>query len=193
MIFFVAIAAAFLFAAAIGGDVRRLGELRVRFWGLLLAAFLLKGGLLLLAARHVDEVLALSGPVNVAVLVLLLAGVILNWDLPGARLFALGFVLNLAVILAFGGHMPVLVPDNVHNAGRAVAELGSGQDPVHVLLRDRSGLWFLGDIIYVPALGRASLISLGDCFLAAGIVWLIIRTSRGAGTIQAAASGGALR
>lgn len=188
MIFFVAIAAAFLFAAAMGGDVRRLGDLRVRYWGLLLVAFLLKGGLLLLVARHVDEVLPLSGLVNVAILLLLLAGVVLNWELPGARLFALGFVLNLAVILAFGGHMPVLVPDSIHNAGRAIAELGSGRDPVHVLLRDRRGPWFLGDVIYVPALGRASLISLGDCFLAAGIVWLIVRTSRGIGTARAAPS-----
>ncbi len=178
MIFFVAIAAAFLFAAAIGGDIRRLGELHVRYWGVLLVAFLLKGTLLLLAARHIDEVLAFSGAINVLVLVLLLAGVALNWGLPGAPFFALGFLLNLLVLAAFGGHMPVLVPDHIHNAGRAIAELASGRDPVHVLLRERRGPWFLGDVIYIPALGRASLVSLGDCFLAAGIIWLIMRTSR---------------
>ncbi len=178
MIFFVAIAAAFLVAGATGGDVRRLGQIHVRYWGLLLAAFLLKGGLLLLVARHVDEVLPYSGAINVAVLVLLLAGALLNRGLPGAPLFAAGFLLNLVVLTAFAGHMPVLVPPDVHNAGRAVAELGSGRDPVHTLLTERRGLWFLGDVIYLPALGRASLVSLGDCLLAAGLVWLIIAASR---------------
>lgn len=177
MIFFVAVALAFLAAAALGGDVRRLGQIQVRAWGLLLVAFALKGGLILLAARHVYEVLPYSGIVNIAVLLLLLAGAVINRGLPGAPLFMVGFALNLLVIAAFGGHMPVLVPEYAHN-GRAVADLAAGRDPVHTLLTERSGLWFLGDVIYVPALGRASLVSVGDCFLAAGIVWLVLRASR---------------
>jgi hypothetical protein len=180
VIFFVAVALAFLAAAAMGGDVRRLGRLQVRAWGLLLVAFALKGGLILLAARHVYEVLPYSGIVNIAVLLLLLAGAVVNRGLPGAGLFMVGFALNLLVIAAFGGHMPVLVPEYAHNAGRAVADLGSGRDPVHTLLTERRGLWFLGDVIYLPALGRASLVSVGDCFLAAGIVWLVLRASRSA-------------
>jgi hypothetical protein len=178
VIFFVAVALAFLAAAAMGGDVRRLGRLHVRAWGLLLVAFALKGGLILLAARHVYEVLPYSGIVNIVVLLLLLAGAVINRGLPGAALFTVGFALNLLVIAAFGGHMPVLVPEYAHNAGRAIADLGSGRDPVHTLLTERRGLWFLGDIIYLPALGRASLVSVGDCFLAAGIVWLVLRASR---------------
>jgi len=193
VIFFVAVAAAFLVAGATGGDVRRLGQIQVRYWGLLLVAFLLKGALLLLAARHVDEVLPYSGAFNVAVLVLLLAGALLNRGLPGAPLFVAGFLLNLVVISAFGGHMPVLVPPDVHNAGRAVAELGSGRDPVHMLLTERRGAWFLGDVIYLPALGRASLVSVGDCFLAAGLVWLIIAASRRPLRVRALASSSRVR
>ncbi|TMC64497.1 MAG: hypothetical protein E6J16_06600 [Chloroflexota bacterium] len=60
-----------------------------------------------------------------------------------------------------------------------LALLRGGLDPLHVVLTQPQGLWFIGDIFAIPGLGgHSSLVSIGDLLMAAGVAWLIIRCSQ---------------
>jgi hypothetical protein len=94
-----------------------------------------------------------------------------------------GQTLNLAAIVAFGGRMPVLflTPpggiDAIHASAR-LEMLRKGFDPLHVYLAHPTGLWFLGDIFDISLLHHISVVSLGDLFMVAGVIWLVIRVSQ---------------
>ena len=88
-------------------------------------------------------------------------------------------VLNLAAIVSFGGRMPVVLPSGMDPFSARLAALRNGLDPLHVLLPQPYGPWFIGDIFSIPSLvGRSSLVSIGDILMASGIVWLIVQCSR---------------
>ena len=178
-LFFAVIAAALAIAVLIGGDVRRLSQLRIRHIELLLAAFASKVAVALLGAAHTQLSVTAARPLNVIGAVLLLAVVWFNRRIPGAILFGVGLTLNLIVILAFGGRMPVLLPHDADPNSAVLALLRAGLDPLHVALDHAQGLWFLGDVFAIPGLGgHSSLVSIGDLLMAAGVAWLIIRCSQ---------------
>jgi hypothetical protein len=119
--------------------------------------------------------------------VLLLAVVWFNRRIPGALIFAAGLSLNLIVIIAFGGRMPVLLPRDADPNSAVLALLRGGLDPLHVALGQPQGLWFLGDILTIPSIGgHSSLVSVGDLLMAAGVAWLIIRCSQRSPELQPA-------
>jgi len=166
-LFFAVIAAALVIAVLIGGDVRRLSQVKIRHIELLLAAFAVK--VAVMVAR----------PLNVIGAVLLLGVVWFNRRIPGALLFGAGLTLNLIVIVAFGGRMPVLLPPDLDPNSPVLALLRGGLDPLHVALAHPQGLWFIGDVFAIPGLaGHSSLVSIGDLLMAAGVAWLIIRCSQ---------------
>ena len=178
-LFFAVIAAALAIAVLIGGDVRRLSQLRIRHIELLLAAFASKVAVALLGTAHTQLSVTAARPLNVIGAVLLLAVVWFNRRIPGAILFGAGLTLNLIVILAFGGRMPVLLPHDADPNSAVLALLRAGLDPLHVALDHAQGLWFLGDVFAIPGLGgHSSLVSIGDLLMAAGVAWLIIRCSQ---------------
>jgi Family of unknown function (DUF5317) len=178
-LFFAVIAAALAIAVLIGGDVRRLSQLRIRHIELLLAAFAAKVAVALLGTAHTEIAVTAARPLNVVGAVLLLAVVWFNRRIPGAILFGVGLTLNLVVILAFGGRMPVLLPRDADPNSAVLALLRGGLDPLHVALQNPQGLWFLGDIFAIPGIGgHSSLVSIGDLMMAAGVAWLIIRCSQ---------------
>lgn len=186
-LFFAVIAAALVIAVLVGGDVRRLSQLRIRHIELLLAAFVTKVAVALLGTAHSPIAVTVARPLNVIGAILLLAVVWLNRRIPGARLFGAGLTLNLIVILAFGGRMPVLVPRDADPNSPILALLRGGLDPLHVALEHPQGLWFLGDIFNIPSIaGHSSLISIGDVLMAAGVAWLIIRCSQQSPGLQPA-------
>jgi len=175
-LFFGVIAGALALAVILGGDVRRLSQIRVRRPELLLGAFGVKVVVALLGFSHAPAVIALARPLNVLGAVLLLVVVWLNRHLPGALLFGAGLSFNLVALLAFGGRMPVLLPDGIGGGSPALAALRQGLDPLHVVLSSPHGLWFIGDILTIPSLnGHYSVVSAGDVLMAAGIAWLILR------------------
>ena len=177
-LFFAVIAAALVIAVLIGGDVRRLSQLRIRHIELLLTAFAAKVAVALLGTSHSQIAVTAARPLNVIGAVLLLAVVWFNRRIPGAILFGTGLTLNLVVILAFGGRMPVLLPRDADPNSAALALLRAGLDPLHVALEHAQGLWFLGDVFAIPGIGgHSSLVSIGDLLMAAGVAWLIIRCS----------------
>ena len=178
LLFFGVIAAALAVAVLIGGDVRRLSQLRIRHLELLLGAFAAKVSVALLGTAHTEVALSAARPLNVIGAALLLAAVWFNRRIPGALLFGAGLASNLLVIITFGGRMPVLLPTGFDPNGTSAPLLRSGLDPLHVLLQRPEGLWFLGDVFAIPSLfSRASLVSVGDVVMAAGIAYLIIRWS----------------
>jgi Family of unknown function (DUF5317) len=186
-LFFAVIAAALAVAVLIGGDVRRLSQLRLRHLELLLAAFAAKISVALLGTTHAAAAVTAARPLNVIGAGLLLAVVWFNRRIPGAILFGAGLTLNLIVILAFGGRMPVLLPRDIDPNSAVLALLRGGLDPLHVALPHAQGLWFLGDIFAIPGIGgHASLVSIGDLLMAAGVAWLIIRCSQREPSLQAA-------
>ena len=178
-LFFAVIAAALVIAVLIGGDVRRLSQIKLRHLELLLAAFAVKVAVAILGTTHSPVAVSVARPLNVIGAILLLAVVWFNRRIPGALLFGAGLTLNLIVIVAFGGRMPVLLPTDVDPNSPVLALLRGGLDPLHVVLTQPQGLWFIGDIFAIPGLGgHSSLVSIGDLLMAAGVAWLIIRCSQ---------------
>src|SRR5207237_1331583 len=99
-----------------------------------------------------------------------------NRRIPGALIFGVGLTLNLIVILAFGGRMPVLLPRDTDPNSPILALLRGGLDPLHVALEHPQGLWFIGDIFNIPSIGgHSSLVSIGDLLIAAAGASLIVR------------------
>lgn len=178
-LFFAVIAAALAIAVVIGGDVRRLSQVRIRHIELLLAAFAVKVAVALLGATHSNTAVILARPLNVIGAILLLLVAWFNRKIPGALLFGAGLTSNLIVILTFGGRMPVLLPKDFDPNSAVLALLRNGLDPLHVALSQPQGLWFLGDVFTTPGIGgHYSLVSIGDLIMAAGIAFLIIRCSQ---------------
>src|SRR5438067_7838358 len=178
-LFFAVIAGALAIAVLIGGDVRRLSQLRLKHLELLLAAFAAKISVALLGTTHAAAAVNAARPLNVIGAILLLAVVWFNRRIPGALLFGAGLSLNLIVIVAFGGRMPVLLPTDADPNSPVLALLRGGLDPLHVVLTQPQGLWFIGDIFAIPGLGgHSSLVSIGDLLMAVGVAWLIIRCSQ---------------
>jgi len=186
-LFFAVIAAALAIAVLVGGDVRRLSQLRIRRIELLLAAFAVKVAVALLGTTHTQIAVNVARPLNVIGAVLLLAVVWFNRRIPGAVLFGAGLTLNLVAILAFGGRMPVLLPRDADPNSAVLTVLRGGLDPLHVALQHPLGLWFIGDILTIPGIGgHSSLVSIGDLLMAAGVAWLIIRCSQRSPGLQPA-------
>jgi len=178
-LFFAVIAAALVIAVLIGGDVRRLSQIKIRHLELLLGAFAVKVAVAILGTTHSQVAVSVARPLNVIGAILLLAVVWFNRRIPGAFVFGAGLSLNLIVIVAFGGRMPVLLPHDVDPNSPVLALLRGGLDPLHVALTQPQGLWFIGDIFAIPGLGgHSSLVSIGDLLMAAGVAWLIIRCSQ---------------
>jgi hypothetical protein len=178
-LFFAVIAASLVIAVLIGGDVRRLSQIKIRHLELLLAAFAVKAAVAILGTTHSQAAVTVARPLNVIGAVLLLAVVWFNRRIPGALLFGAGLTLNLMVIVTFGGRMPVLLPHDVDPNSPALVMLKGGLDPLHVALSHPQGLWFIGDVFTIPGIGgHSSLVSIGDLLMAAGVAWLIIRCSQ---------------
>lgn len=110
---------------------------------------------------------------------LLLATVWLNRHLPGVKVIGLGLLLNLTVMAANGGWMPV-APDAVVKVGHTglVPSLETGTRVYSskniILPAEQTKLRFLSDIfILARPFPIPTIFSIGDVFVAAGIFLLI--------------------
>jgi hypothetical protein len=102
--------------------------------------------------------------------VALLLLVVLNRHLPGAVLFALGIVLNITVMVANGGWMPI-TPEayQVIHPGRVVTLGDRPPSSKGVILpQSETRLWILSDIVAVELPWRRTAVSIGDVLLIAG-------------------------
>jgi len=103
---------------------------------------------------------------------------LINRHVSGAKLFALGTTLNLVVMVANGGWMPV-TPENyqyIHPERTLELETRPPSSKNILLPRSETNLWFLSDIIRVR-LWRRWALSIGDVLLMVGAAQLIFQAT----------------
>jgi hypothetical protein len=160
-----------------GGSLLNIAAVKLRWLPLVIAGFALQ--LLIFTPFARSPLVAFATlPIYVLSLALVAIWVAANWRIPGMALIAIGLALNVAVIAANGGHMPVL-PEGARLAGQY--EALAADDPStskHLLMEpDQVQLWLLSDIIVIPhGVPGASVLSVGDLVLTAGIAILCYST-----------------
>jgi hypothetical protein len=161
-----------------GGSLRNFAAVQLRWLPLVIAGFVLHLLIFTPFARSPLVTFA-TLPIYVLSLVLLAIWVAANWRIPGMALIATGLALNVAVIAANGGHMPVL-PEGARLAGQY--EVLAADDPrtsKHLLMAsEQVQLWLLSDIIVIPyGVPGASVLSVGDLVLTVGVAILCYSTA----------------
>ncbi|MDI6824299.1 MAG: DUF5317 domain-containing protein [Bacillota bacterium] len=177
-----AIILSFLVAELRGGRLRNLARADFHRLEWVLAAAVIHVGLQVAGGRGWVAAAWWTGLLNVLGYFLVMYAVAANLRLPGMPLVAVGLLLNLAVIAANGGRMPVS-PEALQavGLGRLVPALGAGEVPTHALMGEGTRLAFLGDVFRLPPpFWRPCAFSLGDAFLAVG-AFVLVQALMGAG------------
>jgi len=123
---------------------------------------------------------------NLGSMAMLLWALWANGVLAGARVAFVGVMLNLAVIFANGGKMPVSADAAaaVGMPASRIAFLAAGRSLTHRLLRPDTKLAWLGDVLYLPKpVAQSPLFSLGDVVLAVGL-FLLVQGAMAAGRVE---------
>jgi hypothetical protein len=159
-----------------GGSIQRFAQLRLRWWLLAPVGFALQG--VPLPDGRLGGDLAIRMIVFGTSFVLVIAFALKNARLAGVPLIALGLFLNGLVVTANGG-MPVsqaaLDRSGQHDVLRLLL---ADEGAKHHLLDENDVLTPLADVIAIPP-PVAQVVSVGDIFVYAGLVWLIIAVMRG--------------
>jgi len=181
MILLAAFAVALIIALLRGGKLSRLAHLPVRNTWLILMAFVLQIYLVYVPAGKTQGLTEPAAVLHIASYVLLLTAIWQNRHLPGITVMAVGVLLNLAVILANGGFMPI-EPEAVRQLGHEdrVVSLEPGYRVYKakdvVLPREQTRLWLLSDIFVIaPPFPIRSAFSPGDVLLSTGVFVLLQR------------------
>ena len=104
---------------------------------------------------------------------------LLNRHVPGAKLFALGIILNIAVMVANGGWMPVTpeIHSFVHPDRPVELQARQVNSKDVILPRTETNLWILSDIIPVMLPWRRNAVSIGDVLLILGAAQFIFQAT----------------
>lgn len=177
MILLIAVVAfALVLGLLLNGSFRRFEDLRMRWWGLVILGLGLQLAPLP-SGRSGGDLVARVMVLSLSyALLILFASLNVLWR--GMPLVLIGLALNALVIVVNGG-MPV----------SAEAVEGSGQGDLlqvlidegaakHHLMTDDDALTPLADVIPIPP-PVGQIVSLGDLFVYAGIVWLVVVVMRG--------------
>ena len=161
-------------APLLGGDLRRLADLRLRAIPLFYLALALQLVAFPILATPWDVPDRVAVALWLASYACLAAAAACNFRRPGVPLVAAGLVANLAAILANGGHMPVL-PEAMRAAGRSYDvhfNSAAMAEPHLAWLVDR---WAAPD--WIP---NANVFSVGDVLIAlGGVVFPLAATGAG--------------
>jgi hypothetical protein len=174
-----AIAAGILIGILLGGSLRNLAEIKLRWWPLAPLGLVLQLVPVPTIEGRLDHWLAVG--LLAASYAVLLVFVLVNIRLPGFPVVAAGFALNLLVISLNGG-MPVSdsALRSAYGSGyaamrRDLVEHGGAK---HHLAGPDVVLRPLTDVIPVGKPVRLVL-SVGDLLFYVGVVWLLAATTRG--------------
>jgi len=176
MILVLAVAVSLGVAVLRGGRLENLATLPLRWGGIVIIAFVAQAYFI-----YRSPFARASGVFGIQEMVLIGAGVVVlmvvwaNRHLRGIVLLGFGLLLNLTVMVANGGLMPIS-PEALRAVGheRAVAAVEPGakvDDSKDVVLsRAETRLWFLSDIFVLPRpFPLPSVFSVGDVVVALGV------------------------
>jgi hypothetical protein len=179
MILLAAFVVSLLIALLCGGRLERLGQLSLRSAWLIPLAFVMQVYVVYVPAGKSQGLADPAALLNLGSCLLLLAFVWRNRRLPGLVLIGVGLALNVAVIAANGGLMPIEA-EAVQRLGHAprVASLAAGYRVYMakdvILPREQTNLWLLSDVFVVPPpFPVPTAFSLGDLFIAMGAFVLL--------------------
>jgi hypothetical protein len=162
-----------------GGRLRNLAKVRLRASWIPLAMFSLQFGVVLFPQGQSELFLGLRPWAMIVTYASLIAFLWVNRRLPGMKLILLGAALNLAVILANGGYMPVTSEalmrsghlDLVFVHDERAFVLGSKDI---VLPEAQTRLQMLSDVVGIPeAFPISATFSVGDLIIMAGAAGLV--------------------
>jgi hypothetical protein len=180
MILVVAMAAAIVLTWIRGGRLAALSRLSPRLSVLAVAAFTVQAAFIYRTpSGAVDGSWSWEEALFVGAHVLLLFMVWANRHLPGAKWIGCGLTMNLLVMLANGGWMPI-TPEALVQAGHRhlVSSLTAGtrvsSSKSVVLPRGQTSLWYLSDVFVLSRpFPVPTVFSLGDVLIAFGAFLLI--------------------
>ena len=181
MIFLFGVIVALIAGKLLGGRASRIGQIQARWWWLAPVALCIQIAVIYGFPGLNDDLFAGIIIATYGALVVIAAA---NHTLPGARIMALGIFLNLLVMVANGGLMPIS-PEIIQRAGRFEPwKVGDGlpgtrltQSKDVLRLPEDTRLEFLADRYWTGLPGRLGIIfSIGDVILLGGMCFLIVRT-----------------
>jgi hypothetical protein len=160
----------------LGGRLRNLERLRLRYWWLAPIGLAVQA-LPLPDTRHGTDLLVRMAILGASYAMLIIFAAV-NVRVAGMPLLLIGLSLNGLVVVADGG-MPVS-RHAVVGSGQAEAlrVLAADEGLKHHLMGPHDLLTPLSDVIPIPAPIK-QVASVGDVFVYAGLVWLIVSAMRG--------------
>lgn len=164
--------------------MRGLADLRLGHAWLPVALFAVQAVLLKTPLREFGWALLLTPLMVIATYVVLVGWLLLNRSTSGIMLVLAGAILNLTVIAANGGYMPVTMGalERAGHEDRILVQEGhtyvTGSKDV-VLEIGETRLWPLSDILGIPeGIPFAANFSIGDILIAAGVGRLVYAAVR---------------
>ena len=157
------------------GNLINLTQISLKKIELILLSCLIQAGLIFLEARKVKFVLDYGSYAVIFSYIVLLLAIWYNKKLKGMNFIALGTVFNFIVIVANGGHMPVLL-NGLYKVGldNFALTLEKGSCVTHTLITDKTLFRFLADVIPLPPpFPDPSVVSVGDLSMFYGVFRLI--------------------
>jgi len=157
------------------GKLSSLSQISLKKIELIVLACLIQAGLIFLGSKEVKFVLDYSSYMIIFSYIVLLLAVWYNKKLKGIKIIALGIIFNFIVIVANGGHMPVLL-SSLYKAGLNdfALVLKEGTYITHVLISEKTLFGFLADVIPLPPpFPDPSVVSVGDFLMFYGVSSLI--------------------
>jgi len=158
-----------------GGKLNNLTQISFKRVELLILACLIQGGLVFLEPRKIKFVLDYSSYALIFSYIVLIIAVWYNKKLKGMKIIALGIIYNFVVIVANGGHMPVLL-SSLYRAGLYdfALTLKEGSCVTHTLITEKTLFNFLADVFPLPPpFPDPSVVSMGDFLMFFGVFSLI--------------------
>ena len=164
---------------ALGGRASNLTHVQLRWGWLAPLAFLMQAYLIFFPAERAGDVLSPRSLLLVASHALLFVVIWQNRHLSGIRLIGLGLLLNLLVMIANGGFMPITPETLVRigydgNASRLETGYIVGRTKNVVAEPGEASLWFLSDVLVIPRpFPIPSALSLGDLLIVLGVFFFL--------------------
>ncbi|MBE3584545.1 MAG: DUF5317 domain-containing protein, partial [Limnochordaceae bacterium] len=162
-----------------GGLAQRLVGLQVRGLALLVAGAGMEVAAHL-AVGHGWAVVRWTPLLNAGAFGLYVVTAAVNLSLPGVPWLAVGAGLNLGVLVANGGKMPIVPWPWIHLRPELLAMLRKGLDPLHSLAGPGTRLAWFADYLVIPGI-PSPIFSPGDLLIAIGAFLLLERGVRGVG------------